>query len=371
MGTDINYKQLGLQNASSGITDEIGFVGHYEITNQGIIDLGKDLWKEGTQYSFYPLETESEQFLTFVFNKLVLCTPKDFFSLVTNLACRIMYVPMAVVDTKLVCLNGRMPELSYGFFQNGTIDQSVVSRSLGQPIAFDLKKIDYRRIDCLSMTLAVKDIWYVANSLGINSKNENIQVVLLPIHYMTFDYIGEHYVAMSLGDSQMTGFWSNQPFPQDDILRSKKILYNYPWITMCLMFSWILAVVVTVIVVCVKLWSSLNMFVLYKLVIFSIPIFLIYVIAWYVMLAMAWLLGHSLLFGEMALSRWLQRRAIWRNMNQKKGDIKQRFSKYDVSFPNVEEIFIDVSNVKDCFIRLIERLKSIKAIIKNNLKIKQ
>ena len=63
MGTDINYKQLGLQNASSGITDEIGFVGHYEITNQGIIDLGKDLWKEGTQYSFYPLETESEQFI--------------------------------------------------------------------------------------------------------------------------------------------------------------------------------------------------------------------------------------------------------------------------------------------------------------------
>lgn len=323
--------------------DKNGFLGRYKITSKQITTYSTDQWKENTDYKVYPFQTNETQFCTSVFNQLISCAPKNIFSSITNFHYQSMYLPMAVAENKLICLDNQIPELTYGFLKDGTIDFSDIRQQFGQPLPFDPTMVDTKNTRFLSMMLTVKDVWYVANAAGASLSTECIEVLLVPVHHVSFDYEGKHYVVLSLGDLQMSHFYSNHPLPQDKVLTGEHLLYGVPWITYLIIFSLILLLVISVCIICYKLWNLWSIFVLVKLVIFGIPIFLIYAIAFGIFLVIEKILKFVFFNGEKWLARWLQRRAVSRNFDEKKAELLSRFGHYPVTFPDVNDIDIDLS----------------------------
>ena len=356
MNRDVRVSSMKLTDFERG---KNGFLGRYKITPQQIKEYSTDQWKENTDYHICPFQTSKNQFYTFVLNQLISCAPKNIFSSITNFQYQSMYVPMAVAGNKLICLDNQIPELTYGFLKDGTIDFSDIRQLFGQPLPFDPTMVDTKNTRFLSMLLTVKDVWYVANAAGTLLSTDCIEVILVPVHYASFDYESKHYVLLSLGDSQMSHFYANHPLPQDKVLTGEHLLYGVPWITNLIVFALVLLLVISVCVICCKLWNLWPIFVLYKLVLFGIPIFLIYAVSFGIFLVAERILKFVFLGGEKWLAQWLQRRAISRNFDVKRAELLARFGNYPVTFPNVNDIDIDLSgfNEEPVMSRVIKNTK--------------
>lgn len=343
MSKDFEFSNLKL---TSFERDKNGFLGRYKITDKEIEEYRTDQWKEGTNYSIYPFQTNEKQFCTFVLNQLILCAPQNIFSAITKFHYQSMYLPMALTENKLICLDNQIPELTYGFLKDATIDYSCIRKLLGQSVPFEPALVDKKTL-FLSMLLTVKDVWYVANATGVKLSTDNMEVILIPIHYVSFDYEGKHFILFALGDSEMSSFYSNHPLPQDKVLMGERLLYRFPWLTNLILFAFILTLVISVCLICYKLWNLWSIFVLYKLVIFGIPIFIIYIIAFGGFIVLGRILNFIFLNGEKHIAKWLQRRAISHNFNIKRVELSNYFSGYSVRFPDVNDIDIDLSSFEE------------------------
>ena len=341
-----------------------GFVGRYKITPRGIEDLHGDRWCEGTQYTIHPFRSTSEQFFTHCLDMLIDRAPADIFHQLQNVERKAFYVPMAKAGKWLVCLHSQLPELSYEFLHQGTCSQDDVTQLFGQAEVFDPATVNPQQTEFLSIWLSLADVSYVASMAGQKyDMASNPQVVFVPVHYLSFDYQGKHYVIMCYGDESMSQL-TYRELPADDVLTGQKLLYNRPWISISILFALLLIVVMVVIVVCTKLWSTLSWFVLYKLVVFAIPIFIVYCIAWFVLRLIGVILSYTMLFAERFCSKLWQRHVIRKNLETKRQALAERFGGHSVTFPEVNSYQIDTTEIETRFQEMLDRFSGIRAIDK-------
>lgn len=351
------------QNLGMGSSHQ-GFVGRYKITSKGIEDLRTDRWCEGTQYTIHPFKSTSEQFFAKCLDCLISSAPADIFHQMQHIKCKAFYVPMVKAGNRLVCLHSQVPELSYDFFNQGTcLDNDIISL-FGKAEIFNPNTIQVNKTEFLSIWLSLADVSYVANQMGQKFDMEcNPQVVFVPIHYLSFNYQKKNYVIICYGDEVMSQF-TYRELPTDDVLTGRELLYNKPWISISILFLLLLIVVSAVIVLCSKLWTTLSCFVLFKLVIFGVPIFIIYWIAWKIIRIFGAILNYTMLYVEQFCSKLWQRHAIKRNLDIKRQAFAEHFRSFNITFPEITSFQIDTTEIKTNFNLILNRISAIRLLDK-------
>lgn len=360
---------INIQNISAktvGMLNGRGFIGRYVITPLSPIEkLEGGEWCEGTHYTICPFASTKNEFLEKALSVIARETPADIFSAMQNVKQEDFYIPMVVVDDHLICLSGEIPAISYDFFDNGTCRSQTVASILQTAKDFDTEKdfdpktpnhIDRTKVEFLSIWLSLADVAYVANIVNARfDAQEEHQVILVPIHYLTFDYNGHHYTAMSYGDKALSNLTCKN-LPIDDVVNGRRLLLQKPWISMTLLLVWLLGVVIATCITYGKLWMTVNWFFLFRLVVFTIPAMLIYALAWVMMRGFGKVFRHTILYIEMLVARQWQRMVIRKNFAKKQADLANRFSGINVQFPNVNDIPIDTSPIKLQYEILLDKL---------------
>ena len=354
-------ENINIQNTSAktvGMLNGRGFIGRYVITPLSPIEkLEKDLWCEGTRYTYCPFASTKSEFLEAALSMIAKETPSDIFSAMQNVKQEKFYVPMVVVDDHLICLSGEIPAISYDFFDNGTCRSQTVASILNTAKDFNPDDIkDRTEVEFLSIWLSLADVAYVANIVNARfDTQEEHQVILVPIHHLTFDYNGHHYTAMSYGDKALSNLTCKN-LPIDDVVNGRRLLLQKPWISMTLLLVWLLGVVIATCITYGKLWMTVNWFFLFRLVVFAIPAILIYALAWVMMRGFGNVFRYTILYIEVLVARQWQRMVIRKNFAKKQADLASRFSGINVQFPNVSDIPIDTSPIKLQYEIMLDKL---------------
>jgi len=338
-----------------------GFVGRYKITPLGIEDLHTDRWCEGTRYTIWKFSSTSEQFFTRCLNMLIAKAPADIFRKMENLERKAYYVPMIKAGDILICLHNQLPSLSYRFLKQGTCIKSEAESIFGKDEPFDASTVNINREEFLSIWLSLTDVRYVANSVNRKISAKGIpEVVFMPIHYLSFDYDGEHYCIMSYGDKSLSRM-TYEVLPSDDILSGERLIWHRPWVSIAIMLCFLMVIVAVSFTMIGKVWFYFDSL-FSRAVCTAIPAIAIYAVAWYVLRILGWILRHTMLGIECFLAVVWQRHAIKQNFAQKKVDMEHRMWNFPVTYPAAKSYDIDTTVMSDCFDSTLDRLSAMKVV---------
>lgn len=363
-----NYQQLKTQSlGSEGIN---GFIGKYNITPTSITKFNEDQWCKGTVYDFAHFESSREDFYTKSLNVLMQVAPGDIFTKMKNVKNEGCYVPMLVTESgQLICLHSQNPQLSYNFFEEGYCNRKQIDEIFSNLEEFDPHKIDAKSFHFLSIWLSLNDAAYVANIFGGKiDLSATPKVLLIPIHTLKFEYDGFEYSFMSYGDKLMSNFIYNS-LPIDEYFCNEKQVYNYPYITVSLITLFFIGIVGCTMFTCYKLWNVWEMFFLYKLVIFCIPIALVYLLALVALSMLRTLLRFTTAKLERVTSLLIQQKYINNNISQKLKYLKMHMGEYTIDRPSIKYKYSqtkEIENRANAFLNGLS-LAEVKKIIDNIL----
>lgn len=352
-----NFKYEKTEGLSLGLSGKDGFIGRWQITEKEFVEFKKDLWHEGTEYEIVPFASNSDDFTARCLNEIIITCESDFISGMRNLKQRRLYVPMIEVNGKLICLHSQMPELTYDFLNDGVITNPMFATREFTPVETESKKYDY-----LSIWLSLNDVIYCSYQIGEEFDiSASAKVVLMPVHYLSFDNNGKHYVMMSWGDNRLSNFRTTE-LPVDEHLTAGKPVFSKPLITLTSMTIVLTAICGLCAYHVLKLWNSLDYFVLYKLIILAIPLLLIYLVTWYAIIGVSRLFGNLLLKLDKAYSLRKQRKYVMDNIQSKLSDVKKLF--HNISMPDYSgfEVKYDETEIKSSILNAQKSMANIKGL---------
>lgn len=336
--TDGGLVQLGRENG--------GFLGRYIVNDSTIVDLGTDLWREGTQYHIYPQSSDSEEFMDFCFSRLAAVAPENIFSSISGIESKIMYVPMAQAADKFICLDNRNTALLHGFLKNGAMSKNIADTALGEASPFNLRSAENMDAEYLSMMLNVKEIWYLSRlgNIEFDRNVERLDVYLVPVHTMSFTYNDMTYIVMALADKKFTGFWSDRPLPHDDVLTGRRPAYAVPKISLSLIAAVILAIIIITVVVVIAVISLIG-HVFFSIVLGAIPILITYWLGFKIVYGCSSLISFLFLPIDVRIAMKRQKQAVERNFDIKHSDLARLHSSRKVLFPDLaSSVLFDKEN---------------------------
>lgn len=348
-----NQKVSVVTSLSENINGSEGFIGRWQFAKYEIKDFGRDLWCEGTKYYVMKFQSSSDKFLNKCMEKVLITCDVNFVKKIKKVEVKSYYVPIYNTGKCFVCLHNQMPDLSYNFFKNGICD-------CVPPIpleVFDIKDFSNRSsIQFLSIGLSIADVNYFAHSSGYNFKEKmDPEVYFLPVHYLTFECDGKKYFMMSWGDEDMNNFM-NTPLPHDEVLHGRKLIYSLPLISMTVISTVMIVVLYFCYTYAMRVWHLLDWDALYKLIVLSIPILLVYLVTWGILLIVAATGKTILLSLEKLLSRKVQKDRIEKDFNKKKEILKRIFPSLQLKNPNSELFRPDLSLLDNTYDSFIGRL---------------
>lgn len=316
--SDYNYSKV--EGVNLGLSGKEGFLGRWQITKTEFVDFNRDLWCEGTDYRIVHFESDSNAFIGRCMDEIVRTCDADFIRNMKNIMHRQLYVPMIDINGEMICLHSQMSELSFDFLNSG-----VISNPEFKSEPFDPTKAYRDKYEYLSIWLSLSDVVYCADQIGEKFDARFAPtVVLMPIHYLSFDYKGNHYMMMSWGDKNLSNF-TMSPLPEDEHLTLGTPVYSKPLITLLSMALVIALVCGLCAYYVIKLWNSLDIFVLYRLVVLAIPVLLIYLVTWYLIIGLSMIFGKQLFKVEKKVAMRKQREYVESNIQSKISDIHSMF----------------------------------------------
>lgn len=337
-----------------------GFIGHWRISSFGVEDFGRDLWCEGTTYSIFPFQCTESDFKSKCMTTIASTCDVDFVKNMKSIRVKRFYVPTVRLGKTIVCLHNQIPEISNEFFHNG-----IGSCPASTPELFDFHKYSQPgNIQFLSIWLSIADIKYHTYSEGIAfDTTQAPEVVFVPVNYMSFECEGMAYYMMSMGDNAMSNFICT-PLPQDPVLSSSKLVYPKPFLTMTVLSGITIALFCICLSYAWKIWNLLDWVPLYKLIVLSIPIFILYLITWKILIGIAKVGKNLFLPTEKFLCAVAQRKRIRKDYESKVSYIRHKSPSVKVEIPYVDKIVIDTSMFSAIYESFLTRLTSVGLPIK-------
>lgn len=310
------------QLMSLGFNGEVGFLGRWQISKHEFKDFGKDLWQKGTDYRIVRFATNKDDFLRRCLKELCRRCPASFVSGMKNVEVRQLYVPMVEVGNRLISLHSKIPELSFDFFTGGVILNPGLESQCFDPDASNCGRDEY---EYLAIWLSPTDVLYETFHHGIDiQKDSSPRVVIMPVNYLSFDSGRRHYTMMSWGDKDFKDFTTTD-LPEDEHLTQGKLVYSFPVFTIGIIFICMCVVCVGCFFCIYKMWNLLDWEPQNRILVFSIPALIIYVIAWFVFMGMGGLLSKLFFWGESLLAKRKQKSYVEADRRQKSDFIQSRF----------------------------------------------
>ena len=164
-------------------------------------------------------------------------------------------------------------------------------------------------------------------------------------------------MSLGIGDSSKI---FHTPLPTDDVLTGKRVIYSRPWFSIAVMFVFVLSVVITVASIVVKIFLASTLYGLLKLILLSIPVYIVYLIAWKVLILIGRLICSRLLGFERFLAISVQRNAIRGNLNHKRLFLERNIPHCQVEFPAIKSYTIDTDKFEKALKSFVERIENIK-----------
>lgn len=353
----IDVRKVGKQILKKGK----GFVGRYQISGGLFEEFKEDLWCKGTRYLISPFSESTEHFHARCLELLVKYTPKDILIGMKKVNLKTFYVPMVKINGNLVLLHNELPELTYDFFTRGVFSLEQIDNTQCSLSEFDPSIHIDKDYEFLSINLSLNDVAYKSHyDLKYEfSLDEEPTVIFLPVHYYSFVYNKEKYVMMSLGIGDSSKIF-HTPLPTDDVLTGKRVIYSRPWFSIAVMFVFVLSVVITVASIVVKIFLASTLYGLLKLILLSIPVYIVYLIAWKVLILIGRLICSRLLGFERFLAISVQRNAIRSNLNHKRLFLERNIPHCQVEFPAIKSYTIDTDKFERALKSFVERIENIK-----------
>lgn len=353
------------QSNALGFTGHTGFIGKWQINRQEYREFESDLWCEGTSYRIMPFRSTTEQFQTRCFMEIVSKCEGDWIGRMNNFTIKQFYLPMVKVGKYLVSLHSQVPEINFDFLNGGSISVEMLSLDV---VPFNPQDVNRNKTEFLAIWLSLADVGYCAHSLGETFDiNATPEVIFVPVHYLTYEVDGMKYTSMALGDANMSNY-TLTPLPEDEFLLGHSLKYSYPRVTMSILFIALCGISIYTLLTAFRLWNTLDWSWTYKVIALGIPIFLTYLVAWWLMIFMLRTFKWMFLKIEKMVALKMQRSYIKENLKKKISDLNSRFSYINIGVPNVESFGIDISifdnAIEDISERLAEVSQTISRIIK-------